>query len=253
MPSVELIYDRDCPHVGLARMQLLRAFAQTGMPARWREWYRDDDQAPGYVKKYGSPTILINGQDIEPGVLPDAACCRLYAHTAGGYSAAPSMEKITRYLQDPVKQGFNWGASGVWGPAVGVAFLPKLVCPACWPAYAAVVSSLGLPFLLQPDFLLPLTLTALVSILGLLFWRAPARHGYGPFLLGFASSVVIVTGKFFYPDNTAAYGGAGLLLAACIWNNWRGSIGKHATPCPDCSGSTPEQAGGNHGNSNPTG
>ena len=26
-------------------------------------------------------------------------------------------------------------------PGVGVSLLPKLMCPACWPAYAAVLSS----------------------------------------------------------------------------------------------------------------
>lgn len=28
-------------------------------------------------------------------------------------------------------------------PGVGVALLPKLVCPLCWPAYAAIASTLG--------------------------------------------------------------------------------------------------------------
>jgi hypothetical protein len=28
-------------------------------------------------------------------------------------------------------------------PGVGVSLLPKLMCPACWPAYAGIVSALG--------------------------------------------------------------------------------------------------------------
>ena len=28
-------------------------------------------------------------------------------------------------------------------PGVGISLLPKLMCPACWPAYAGIVSALG--------------------------------------------------------------------------------------------------------------
>src|SRR5260370_27513328 len=42
-------------------------------------------------------------------------------------------------------------------PGIGVSLLPKLMCPACWPAYAAVLSSVGLGFLISTTYLLPLT------------------------------------------------------------------------------------------------
>ena len=36
--TVELVYDKDCPHVGAARANLLRAFEAAAVPARWTEW-----------------------------------------------------------------------------------------------------------------------------------------------------------------------------------------------------------------------
>lgn len=40
MPTVELIYDRDCPNIPQARENLLRAFGQVHLTPRWREWTR---------------------------------------------------------------------------------------------------------------------------------------------------------------------------------------------------------------------
>lgn len=253
MPKVELIYDRDCPNVGPAREQLLRALTQIRLAARWREWRRDDPDAPLYVRNYGSPTVLVDGCDVQP-CEAHAACCRIYAQPEGGQGPVPAIATIVSRLRGPTGKHFGWHAAGVWGPAVTIAFLPKLVCPACWPAYAAMVSSLGLSFLLQSDYLFALTLLALALVLGLLAWRAPARQGYGPLLLGLASSIVLVIGKFFYQNNIAAYMGAGLLLAACLWNSWPRQTGNHAVPCAGCSQPQPrpEQAGGHHDNPDAT-
>ena len=35
---IELIYDRDCPNIGAARAQLLRAFAKLKIMPKWQEW-----------------------------------------------------------------------------------------------------------------------------------------------------------------------------------------------------------------------
>ena len=39
-------------------------------------------------------------------------------------------------------------------PGIGVALLPKLFCPLCWPLYAGIVSSVGLGFLIGTTYLL---------------------------------------------------------------------------------------------------
>ncbi len=64
MIGVELIYDHDCPNVPETRAHLLQAFAESGLPPRWTEWNRADPRSPSYVSGYGSPTVLVNGQDV---------------------------------------------------------------------------------------------------------------------------------------------------------------------------------------------
>lgn len=129
-------------------------------------------------------------------------------------------------------------------PGVGVSLLPKLMCPACWPAYAGTVSALGLGFLISAKYLLPLTVAFLaISALALGF-RAPRRHGYGPFWTGVAAAAVILTGKFYFDATQATYAGIGLLVAASVWN----SGPRRAVTIPLCSACVPTEAGFTHRN-----
>ena len=65
-------------------------------------------------------------------------------------------------------------------PGIGVSLLPKLICPICWPAYAGVVSALGLGFLISTRYLLPMTAVFLGITAAALGFRASRRHGHGP-------------------------------------------------------------------------
>src|SRR5260370_10863081 len=82
-------------------------------------------------------------------------------------------------------------------PGVGVSLLPKLACPLCWPAYAGLLSSVGLGFLVSAAYLLPLTAGLLVIALGAMAFKANSRHGYGPFLLGLLAATAVLFGKLF--------------------------------------------------------
>src|SRR5205085_2315663 len=53
-------------------------------------------------------------------------------------------------------------------PGIGVALLPKLFCPLCWPLYAGVVSSVGLGFLVATTYLIPIPSAFLVITLAVL-------------------------------------------------------------------------------------
>ena len=105
-------------------------------------------------------------------------------------------------------------------PGVGVSLLPKLACPACWPAYAGLLSSVGLGFLIFTVYLLPLTVTFLLLALVALAFRARQRYEYGPFLLGLAGTVGVLLGKFVWESTPTMYGAVGLLVAASLWNAW---------------------------------
>ena len=105
-------------------------------------------------------------------------------------------------------------------PGVGVSLLPKLACPLCWPAYAGVLSSLGLGFLISAKYLLPVTALFLVLAVGALAFGAKKRHGYGPFLLGILSALFVVIGKFALESNVIIYVALAVLVTASVWNAW---------------------------------
>ena len=103
-------------------------------------------------------------------------------------------------------------------PGIGVALLPKLFCPLCWPLYAGVVSSFGLGFLIGTTYLLPITGAVLILTLGVLGFRATQRRGYVPFLLGVVGSIAILIGKFYLESKPLMYGGVGFLAVGSVLN-----------------------------------
>jgi hypothetical protein len=103
-------------------------------------------------------------------------------------------------------------------PGVGVSLLPKLICPLCWPAYAGIVSMLGLGFLISTTYLFPLTAALLALAVASLTFRASRRRGLGPFWLGLAGAISVLAGKFYLGSTFITYAGVGLLVLASLWN-----------------------------------
>jgi hypothetical protein len=238
MPSIELIYDADCPNVEAARRQLRQALAETGRLPQWQEWERSDRAAPSHVKQYGSPTVLLDGKDVAGGSPSASAdCCRLYPGESGGLQGVPSAGVIASALRGGasgagrMRSGF--GSWLVVLPAAGVAMLPNLACPACWPAYAGLLGSIGLGFLVETAYLLPVTVCFLVVAVGALGFRVSSRRGYGPFTVGLAAAGIVVIGKFLFDSDPAMYGGIVLLIGASIWNTWPKRAAD--TSCPACA------------------
>ncbi|HEV2385988.1 MAG TPA: MerC family mercury resistance protein [Candidatus Acidoferrales bacterium] len=116
-------------------------------------------------------------------------------------------------------------------PGIGVSMLPKLACPACWPAYAALLGSLGLGFLISATYLFPLTVAFLILAVGALFFGARERHGYRPFVGGIVAAAGILAGKFVLESNRVMYGAVGLLVLASLWNAWPHRASRIATAC----------------------
>lgn len=241
--TIELIYDRDCPNVAAARAQLLRAFAALNAPPLWIEWDRNAPESPEYVRHYGSPAILVNGKDVV-GAQPNdgSACCRLYTAAEGTVRGVPPAEAISSAIEaDPhsipassvIDGSSGWKSSLATIPGVMFSFLPNLTCPACWPAYAGLLSSLGLGFLIDTAYLLPLTALFLALALAALAIRAENRRGYGPFAVGLVAAAGVLLGKFLFNSSATAYSGTGLLLAASIWNAWPVRT-KKTSACPRC-------------------
>ena len=116
-------------------------------------------------------------------------------------------------------------------PGIGVSLLPKLVCPMCWPAYAGLLSSFGLGFLISTTYLLPLTAAFLLVAVVALGFHARGRRGYDPMLLGVVAAAAVLYGKFFLDSNAAMYSGVALLVAASMWNSWPQ---QRTDSCPKC-------------------
>jgi hypothetical protein len=120
-------------------------------------------------------------------------------------------------------------------PGIGVSILPKLACPACWPAYAGLLTSIGLGFLISAAYLLPLTAAFLVLAVGALGFRANKRHGYGPFSLGLVAASGVLLGKFLWESNLTMYSALGVLVISSAWNSWpRQNMLTEAPGCPEC-------------------
>ena len=258
MKIVELIYDNDCPNVEQTCTHLLRAFSEAGIPAKWVEWERSDDASPPHVRRFGSPTVLVDGQDIA-GVEPSGniSCCRLYPAEDGSVSGVPSVEMIVRALrktgdessqENSGRKPAGWRSSLAVLPGIGASLLPVGVCPACWPIYAGLLSSFGLGFLLKSAYLMPLTAIFLAIAVAGLAYKARTRRGYRPFLLGLAASTIVLVGKFIFGIDTAMYAGIAVLIAASLWNAWpRKNVGTGRNTCPACVSSGTDVATDPHG------
>jgi len=238
MATVELIYDSDCPNVPQARENLLRAFSLTGLAPQWQEWERADKNAPDYTRRYGSPSILVQGKDVAGSKGSDAASCRIYVNGEGRNQGVPPIEMIVTALSGSatstpaVRKRFGAGIVPLL-PAIGAAVMPKLVCPACWPAYAGILSAVGLGFINYSPYLLPLTAVFLAIVLVSLAWRAKTRRGYAPLLLGGVAAAIVLIGKFHFDSDNATYLGVALLVAASLWNTWPRRQALAA--CPACA------------------
>jgi hypothetical protein len=98
VPHIEFLYDRACPNVAAARAALRIALAHAGLPVTWQEWERADPAAPAHARRYGSPTILIDGTDLIDEPPSDAPSCRLYPDGRGGHAGVPSAMLIRAAL-----------------------------------------------------------------------------------------------------------------------------------------------------------
>lgn len=246
MPDVVLLYEASCPNVGVARANLARALVETGLGGSWRELDVDGPNTPATWRVMGSPTVLVDGVDVADGTAAAGATCRLYEEQ-GRTVRAPSVERLVARLRahatkseasvacssSSARSLAPLAAGGLLAtfPGLGVALLPNVLCPACWPAYAALLSPLGLSFLMRSQYLLPLTMALLVVATFAIGFRARARRGYGPAVLAAISATVLLVAKFGLDASFAVFAATGAFAAAAVWNAWPV---RRSTACATC-------------------
>jgi hypothetical protein len=219
MPTVELLYFADCPNTPAAREQLRRAFEALGASPMWTEVDVSAEGAPAHARGYGSPTILVGGKDVAGASPGGGSSCRIYVGSDA--RGVPPLDVIIAALRTaPSPRTGASVASFAVLPGALLSVLPVVGCPSCWPAYAGVLGSLGVPFLMDASWLFPLTAGALLLALVGLGFRARRRRGFGPLAIGTVAAAGILLGKFVLEVSVALYSGTALLVAASVWNSW---------------------------------
>jgi len=78
---VEVLYVQDCPHYPATLALMGRARAELGIDAELRTTLVVDQAAADQARFAGSPTVRVDGHDVEPGSEPATEYvlgCRLY-------------------------------------------------------------------------------------------------------------------------------------------------------------------------------
>ena len=131
MRSVDFVYFSGCPNIEQARAHLKEAFAAIGAQPNWIEWDICDPTTPEEFRRFGSPTILVNGRDVA-GDGPDASGgCRLY-DGARGLTGAPPFDLVLEALRKttaaattpPAPAAPGWRRLLAVLPSLGVAAVP---------------------------------------------------------------------------------------------------------------------------------
>lgn len=104
-PRVELVYERTCPNIEATREQLLRAFDEAKLTPHWSEWETGRPETPERVRGYGSPTILVDGEDVAGETGNEAACCRVYADSESANKGVPPLARIAAALRTAAGPG----------------------------------------------------------------------------------------------------------------------------------------------------
>ena len=112
----------------------------------------------------------------------------------------------------------SWVQTLVAIPAAVLALLPSFSCPVCIAAYAGVLSSLGLGFVLSDRVQRPLIVFFLTVTLGSVALATKQHKRRGPFLFVLTGSLAIVAGRLLWSVHPALYLGVLCLVAGTVWN-----------------------------------
>ncbi len=87
-PRIELVYLEGCPNASQARDNLRETVEASSQDLTWSEWDLMAESTPADFRRFGSPTVLVNGEDVTgENVGTEAMACRA--------DGAPSVATIT--------------------------------------------------------------------------------------------------------------------------------------------------------------
>ena len=99
--NITFFYFEDCPSHDAALERLWQVMAEEGVDAEIEIVQVETDEQAQRLRFAGSPTILINGRDIDPPATEVyyGLSCRAYQLEDGRISPLPSTDMIRRALQ----------------------------------------------------------------------------------------------------------------------------------------------------------
>ena len=63
-PRIELVYFDGCPNASQTRDNLREAIKVSGQQLTWSEWDLMAKSTPADFRRFGSPTVLVDGEDV---------------------------------------------------------------------------------------------------------------------------------------------------------------------------------------------
>lgn len=89
--TIELVYFDGCPNAEKARESLQAAMGAA--QGAWREWNLSDEGTPERFRRFGSPTVLVDGEDVTGS---DDGNMGMACRADGAPSAAVIREALSR-------------------------------------------------------------------------------------------------------------------------------------------------------------
>jgi hypothetical protein len=210
--KLELLRIAGCPNTKATRRLLNDTLREMGLSEEIQEIEVSDSSQAEALSFPGSPTILIDGVDAEPGLArgtSNGLSCRIYM-IDGNRHTAPTQEMIRRAIGSALSPADRGQESmkhteKITPAAAVVSALSTLTC--CLPStIAAAAGSGGLGLLMEP--LRPWLLALSIGLLGLglvqLYRTSRTCHQRSPVSIAvFVISAMLVLGVLVFPQSTA--------------------------------------------------
>lgn len=212
--KVQLLAFNGCPNVSETRMRSEKVLLELRVSATVEEVDVQSSDLTAAFRGWPSPTVLLDGQDLE-GLRPAGNIeCRLYA--GGG---APDEEVIRRGVRLALarrpRKDLAKGAANV-----GAALLSVLTCPACIGPYASIVSALGVGVVyFTAAFMVVFPLALLLSLASIIYSTREHRNPW-PVALTVLGGMMALAGQLVFQNETFQRAGLPLLLAGAALNFW---------------------------------
>ncbi len=115
------------------------------------------------------------------------------------------------------KSGWLGGLTSFLASTVG------LVCPACIPALASLLASLGIGFAAKEQFIRPVLVGLLIVAVATFAWSAKLHRHWWIIVTGVAGGVLVYLGRYFafgelWMNQAALWAGAGVLVGTSLVN-----------------------------------